>query len=340
VSKTLSGPTVLRPFDRREVLFIGATAVVSSAFLRGCMTTTSDPTDLPDTISPITPNSQFYVQSCCGTPSVDPDTWTLSIRNLGEEVAVIDRAYLLSLSARDREHTLECIGTTPRFKNIGNAVWGGLPLDEVLAYLGVEPAAGAVEIHLAGADGYYSSIPVEDLVLPPWLVWQMNGEDLPADHGAPARLLVPGRYGTKNLKWLTELDFSATLELGFWEQQGWSNTAEYNANTLILSPDDEAVFEPGTIRLLGAAFAGRDPAERVEISTDGGEQWTEAAIDYAPGPDVWTLWHHDWTPPGAGDFTVQVRLITQGGDTSNPDPDGTDRYSGYDGSMQVAVTVV
>jgi hypothetical protein len=74
-------------------------------------------------IPSITPNLDFYVQRCCGTPDVDPDAWEMVLRDRGTEVAVIDRVYLQSLATRDLEHTLECIGTTVSWQQIGNAAW-------------------------------------------------------------------------------------------------------------------------------------------------------------------------------------------------------------------------
>lgn len=330
--------TVVRPYDRREVLFIGAAAIVSSGVLKGC-----DVLVLPDggtggSIPPITPNDEFYVQSCCGTPSVDPDSWTMVIRDRGTEVATLDRAALLALPGREREHTLECIGTSPSWQQIGNAIWTGLPLQEVLDELGVEVPAEAIEMKFTGADGYTTSIPIGDLASPVWLVWEMNGEPLPADHGAPARLLTPGRYGTKNPKWITELDLVDEPYLGYWEQRDWSNTAEYNANTLIASPAMMASLEVGAIRLLGTAFAGTDPAEEVEVSTDGGDTWEQATLDYAPGPDIWTLWSHDWLPAEPGTYLIQVRLTTRSGAVSGG-AEATDRHEGWDGSMQIEVEV-
>lgn len=293
---------------------------------------------VPLTIDPITPNEDFYVTSCCGTPEVDGATWSLSVRAGGVELTTVDLAGLDALTPRDKEHTLECIGAGPYAQAIGNAVWTGLPLLEILAQLGVEVPDSAVEIKLTSADEYTTSLPISDLDKPVWLVWRMNGEALPDRHGYPARLLVPGRYGMKNPKWIVALDFVDEPYLGFWESTGWSNDASYQANTLIRDPRDNQAVPEGQYRIVGTAFAGSDPVESVEISFDGGATWEDVTIDYSPGADVWTLWHVDWiATPGVWD--IKVRCTCASGATSNENPDGTGYLDGYDGSMLVTVAV-
>lgn len=296
-----------------------------------------------DEIPPITDNDDFYVTSCCGTPSVDRDAWSMTITDEtgGGDVplATLDLAEVEALGGRDKEHTLQCIGSHPNNQAIGNAIWTGLPFAEILDALGVTAPDSAVEIRIEGADGYATSIPITDLDAPIWLVWRMNGEPLPDAHGATVRFLVPGRYGTKNPKWVTKVAFIDTPFVGYWEELGWSNTAEYRANGFIAQPDEGEQIAAGPVRLLGTAFAGDDPIERVEVSVDGGETWQDATITYANGPDVWTLWAFDWDAT-EGEHTLVVRVTTASGAMSDPAPLGTNLLEGYDGSMQVHVTVL
>lgn len=289
----------------------------------------------PAPLSPITANEDFYVTSCCGEPALDGAGWSCLIVADDAVVATLDLAWLEARAARDREHTLECIGASPSNRAISNAVWSGLPLVEILDALGVSAPDDAVEIVFTCADGYSTSLPVADLERPVWLVWRMNGEALPAEHGYPVRLLVPGRYGMKNPKWIVEIAFSREHHTGFWEGYGWSETAEYQPNSLVEDPDRRATVAAGGVRVQGMAFAGSDLVTAVQVRVDGGE-WQEATLDYAPGADVWTLWHHDLElAPGA--HTVQARCRTASGAASLEDPDGTDGLSGYDGSMEIEV---
>jgi hypothetical protein len=291
---------------------------------------------------PITANAEFYEYTVYPVPEVDPDAHSTAILHEDVELATLDRAFVETLVARDKEHTLQCIGSRPRIQNIGNAIWSGLPLVEVLDALGVEIPATAVGLRIVGADTYHAGVPISDLDEgdegPIWLVWRMNGEPPPLVHGAPYRLLVPGRYGVKNIKWPTEIAFVDTPHESYWTSKGWSEEAKYRANTFVTRPVEGIELPRGEcVRFAGTAFAGPDPIALVEVSLDDGP-WEPAAIDYTNGPDIWTLWSWDWTTK-EGAHTIQVRCTTESGAVSAANPNGTDQFKGYDGSMRVMVTV-
>jgi hypothetical protein len=332
----------VRLFDRRDVLRLGG-ATLAGAALGACGESLDLPPAVPlESIDPVTPTGDFYVQSCCGREDVNPDAWRLSIRGAGTEIGSLDMAYFQSLStlAREKEHTLECIGGSPHYPQISNAIWKGLPLPEILEDLEIAVPASAVEIRFECADGYYVTVPASDLVKPLWLVWEMNGAPLTAAHGAPARILNPGRYGTKNPKWIVAIDFIDEAELGYWEERGWSNDAVYLANGYILSPPTLTEADRAGVLLLGTAFAGSDAIAKVEITSDGRETWEDAEVTYSPGPDVWTLWQYEWRPPGPGTYRLQVRVTTESGAQSHTEaPQGTDQLHGYDGGMEIELEV-
>lgn len=290
-------------------------------------------------IASITPNDSHYVTSCCQTPQIDVATWTLAILDRGKLLTEISMAQLQALPARTKEHTLECIGAGPYHHAISNAVWTGLPLPEIFAALGVSVPPGVAVLKMTSADAYTTGLPLTDLDLPVWLVWQMNGAALPPDHGYPARLLVPNRYGMKNPKWLTSIEFVTEPYAGFWETKGWSDSAVYQPNTLVQVPMTGKSIAAGTIRVAGTAFAGHDPIAAVHVRVDGGP-WQAATLDYAPGADIWALWHLDW-PFKPGAHTVQARCTTASGAQSldNLDGKGTKGLGGYDGSMKSTFTV-
>ncbi len=287
----------------------------------------------------ISANEQHYVTSCCGTPELTAQTWQLQFLYRGAPLATATLADLKALPARTKEHTLACISAGPKHQAYGNAVWTGLPLVEILAALKVAVPTDTPYLHLTAKDGYTTGLPASDLQRPIWLVWQMNGADIPADHGFPVRMLVPGRFGMKNPKWLTKLEFSDKPLEGFWEHMGWSDTALYRPCALVSAPLAGPI-KAGTVRVAGMAYAGSDPVVKVEVRVDKGP-WQLATLDYAPGADVWALWHWDW-PATAGSHSVQARCTTASGAASLDSEGGAagPGLEGYGGSMtaQFAVT--
>ncbi len=141
--------------------------------------------------------------------------------------------------------------------------------------------------------------------------------------------------------------------VGHWESRGWSQLATYQTNGLVLSPPTMAVVGSGTIRVLGSAFSGHTQITRVEVTTDGGDSWTDAVIDYnAEGSDIppdatdvnegrhiWTVWSYDWQLDEPGDYSIQIRVTDETGHTSDLDPAGTDRFNGYNAGMAIDLDV-
>ena len=194
-------------------------------------------------------------------------------------------------------------------------------LPDLLNMLGIVVPDDTVELLFVGGDAYDASVPVADLDGPIWLVWRMNGEPLTDAHGLPARLLVPGRTGVKNVKWITEIAFLDHVHEGFWDIRGWSHLAPYVPNGGILLP--VAGLEPveAPVTLHGVAFAGSDPVVRVEVTSDDRATWADAELLYAPGPDRWVVWRYVFSPPGPGTYTITCRAHTASGRSSDPAPD-------------------
>jgi DMSO/TMAO reductase YedYZ molybdopterin-dependent catalytic subunit len=289
----------------------------------------------------VTANADHYITSCCATPKTDPANWTLKLLDEGQLLGTLDLAFLDGLAASTREHTFQCISSGPDNLSISNAIWTGLPVSDILAAKGIAVPKERPSIRFAGADEYSTGLPIEDLQKPVWLVWRMNGQPLPPDHGFPVRALVPGRYGMKSCKWLQEIEFRKAPYLGTWESTGWSDEAVVKPNALIWYPEAQQPIPAGKpFRFAGTAFAGSDPVTGVSIRFDGGE-WQSAVLDYAPGADRWTLWHLD-LQLAPGPHVMMVRCVTASGATSIDGANPKDELSGwgYGGSMELAFTVV
>ncbi|MFL6214322.1 MAG: molybdopterin-dependent oxidoreductase [Blastocatellia bacterium] len=277
----------------------------------------------------VTPTKDFYVVSKNAfDPEVDAGRWRLEIAGLVEAPMTLTYDEIKTLPTVEQYATLCCISNEVGGDLIGNALWRGVRLKDLLQRAGLKP--GVVDIALHASDGYTDSISLEratqDGTL---LVYEMNGEPLTPAHGYPLRLLVPGIYGMKNVKWITQLEAIDYDLKGFWQRRGWDDRAEYKTMSRIDAP---ATTVKGEAEIAGIAFAGDRGISKIEVSTDGGATWEPAEVKLALSPLTWVLWHKHWTPPQAGKHRLVVRATDGRGNVQTsqyapPDPSGS---SGYD----------
>ncbi|MBM4393491.1 MAG: molybdopterin-dependent oxidoreductase [Deltaproteobacteria bacterium] len=268
--------------------------------------------DDPETLPPITPNDEFYTVAISAW---QPDeawlaAWSLRLTTPegGDHALSLDA--LRAMPTTEQERTISCIGsTTGRFT--GNAIWTVLSLGDLLDSVGI--VTNAKYIRFTSGDGYTTTLPMRDLDEGLSLALAMNGEDLPAGHGAPVRALVPGRYGMKNPKWIERIDLVEEWEAGTWEARGWSDSAAYQVASWFIKPDAYATVAPEGGYIHGIAFAGEAGISKVELSDDQGKTWFEAEIVYPGGAGVWTIWRAVWVPPAAGEYTLVVRATAADG---------------------------
>jgi DMSO/TMAO reductase YedYZ molybdopterin-dependent catalytic subunit len=221
---------------------------------------------------------------------------------------------------------------------VGTADWTGTPLASLLRE--VEPVDGAVDVVFTGADhgiergveqDYARALPLAEAqrhdVL---LVWGMNGEPLPPQHGAPVRLLVPGWYGMAQVKWLVRIE---VLDRSF---AGFQNAVAYRlagADPLdrgepvsrirpraLLAPPGfpefmsrARVVRAGPVLLEGRAWTGLPPVTRVDVSTDAGRTWTDAELGPADPdhPYAWRRFELAWVaPPGRTEVWVRAHDVS------------------------------
>ena len=155
----------------------------------------------------------------------------------------------------------------------------------------------------------------------------MNGEPLPADHGYPARLIVPGLYGyVSATKWLTEIELT-TLEAfdAYWVPLGWSKLAPILTQSRIDVPRDGARVEPGTVAVAGVAWAPDRGIAGVEVQVDE-DGWEPAELSAPISDATWVQFVRRWEAT-SGDHLLRVRAIDGQGETqtdqkTRPAPDG------------------
>jgi DMSO/TMAO reductase YedYZ molybdopterin-dependent catalytic subunit len=296
----------------------------------------------------ITPAGLHYLLIHYDIPAVDPAAFRLEVGG------AVERPLSLSLDdlrARERVAlpvTFECAGNgrallDPRpvsqpwlTEAIGTAEWGGTPLAPLLEEAGVLPAAiealfegldRGIEGAMAAPEPYERSLALADAG-DALLAYEMNGADLPPQHGFPLRLVVPGWYGMTNVKWLTRITL---LEEPF---DGFQNAVAYRMydadgrpgeavtrmlpRSLMVPPGvpdfmtRERRLEPGPVTLEGRAWSGQGQIERVEVSTDGGATFADAELAAPLGPAAWRGWRFEWEA-SPGDHVLCSRATDAAG---------------------------
>ncbi len=305
------------------VLVVGA-AVINKAFgpaLAEYRATLGDVRPDGTVEGEVTPVASFYqVSKNAFNPKVDGASWKLEINGLVNKTVTFDLNALKAMPRKTIYHTLTCISNPVGGEYIGNAQWSGMPLRDLLDMAGV--GKGVQRVVFTSADGYKDSITLDKALEPNTiLALEMNGAGLTDDHGFPARMLIPDIYGMKNAKWLTSITLVDTDFAGFWQKQGWDNVAKIKTESSIVFPADGASVKAGEVTTIkGIAFAGSRNIEKVEVSTDNGQNWTEAKIKERLGPNAWTLWRLDWTPPAGTqkNYTLKVRATEAGSKYQEP----------------------
>ena len=297
----------------------------------------------------VTPVDSFFVRQHIPRPGpIDLEAYLLTLNGMVSKPAQLSLSDLRKLPQTTVTATLECTGNGRGFYSpkvpgiqwlrggVGTAEWKGPRLSEVLKLAGADPKAAFLEFD--GADtgvlstpDFLRSMPMKKALHPATiLALSMNGES-PAIHGFPARLVVPGWDGTSWVKWVTRISVAAQEGSGFFMNPGYrypryalppgtpARPAELDViegmpvKSTITSPEDQGKAGMGALAIRGFAWAGEEAIERVEVSTDGGSTWRDAALASPKLHFVWRLWHLDWTPPHPGYYTILSRATDSAG---------------------------
>lgn len=331
----------MNQMNRRRFIGLGAAALAVAGVPGAAhLIETAERPEAPiDGWGGITPNRDFYLFSYAGTQHINPNHWRLKIHGLVANPFELDLAAIKAMPAVTETLTLECISNPPNGRAIGNALWAGPQLKPLLER--ARPARNAAYAALRAADGYKSCIPIEELMREEnFLPHLMNRVPLPPEHGYPLRIFLPGKYGMKQPKWLTEIEFVDHEFLGFGEEKGWSNKAWRKANSGFFYPQislfarvthhaaeligpniGNLITPPAIVRapleMVGWALAGPSGIRRVDISTDDGATWSAAELADNRSPYIWTVWKYRFAPRRPGRYWVRVRA-TDGDGRSQP----------------------
>lgn len=305
----------------------------------------------------IVPNELFFGRNHWqGTPGLDAETYRLVVDGAVEHALHLRFQEILHMPRKVLQVTFECCGNGPvpsywdrqiRLNNVekitghgimGNAEWAGVSLRTILERAGVKSTAK--EVVFTGADHgpdevagvpqevtYERALPLAKALHPDTLLaYEMNGEPLPALHGFPLRLLVPGWYGMTSIKWLVGIRVIDHVFKGFYQterymvqngpgaQEFYTYLTEMKVKSIITNPMPGEIVLLGPYRVTGAAWSGEQEIVRVDVSTDGGKTWQPAQL--TPRTDYsWYRWEYPWIPPAAGNYTLMSRATNNKGET-------------------------
>lgn len=270
------------------------------------------------------PDDHYTVDINLSRPRVDGSDWRLSIDGLVREAKRLTFSDLLALETTETPIHLHCISNIVAGDLMGNATWVCVALGDVLELAGPEEAWATMIVD--AADGYRGTLRHEE-VPGAWLAVGMGGEELPDDHGFPVRLLLPGRYGMRSVKWVTGLRLVPGEVESYWAERGWDALAPLRTGSRIDVPEGGAEFE-GTVRIAGLAWAAGS-IDRVELSHNGGASWSSATLEHAAGELAWRRWYFEQSIP-AGEYEYTVRAVSagvvQGAESRPPHPSGASGY--------------
>ncbi len=313
--------TVVTVSVGRAMLRSRAEAQRASLILPEPVEVMADPTESHDFgIDGVTPvvvgNSTFYrIDTALVVPAVDPDEWSLRIHGLVDREVELSYLDIQRMPQIERYATLSCVSNEVGGRLVGNALWTGVLLKDLLDMAGVQTGASqlvgrSVDDWTAGFPTAYAFDDREAM-----LAIGMNREILPANHGFPARLVVPGLYGyVSATKWITEIELTTWDAFdGYWIPRGWAKDGPIVTQSRIDRPRARASVQAGPYTFGGVAWAPNIGIDRVELSIDGGP-WMDADLAESLSDASWRLWKLD-TVVTEGDHEVRVRATDATGYT-------------------------
>ncbi len=283
----------------------------------------------------VTPNADFYrIDTALRVPSIDPADWSLRIHGAVEHEVTLTWDELLALPLEEHMATMSCVSNEVGGDLIGNALWLGYPIRELLAR--AKPTGDADMVLSRSIDGFTAGTPLDVLQddgTDALLAVGMNGEPLPAEHGFPVRMVVPGLFGyVSATKWVVEMEVTRFADAqGYWTPRGWSERGPVKLESRIDTPANGSTVTVGDrVAIAGVAWQPHTGVKAVQVQIgDGG--WQDAELADSVSADTWRQWVYRWTAT-AGEHRVQIRAVSADGEvqTSVQRPPAPNGATGWD----------
>jgi DMSO/TMAO reductase YedYZ molybdopterin-dependent catalytic subunit len=284
---------------------------------------------------PTTPIGRFYIRTRASALLNEQDLQAFEIRALAGSPVKVKLEDLRAKARSMGRHLMECAGNTRdgRFGLISVADWIGVPLAEVLQRIPSFPKDARILV--SGFDRYASqsasSTPGASWIFSlhdirstaAFLATGMDGQPLTRDHGAPARLVVPGWYGCACIKWLNEIRVvpdaaaitSQMQEFAFRTMQRGSpklardyQSPAIDQAAMVTRVEKWRVGERIKYRVAGIMWGGTAPVKRLEIRFNPEEDYVSVDEFRQSSNDPWSFWSHSWSPAAPGTYLLRLRV--------------------------------
>ena len=287
----------------------------------------------------ITDNSVFFKrnQGRIMDAPVDLSQWRLCIEGLVKKQLRMTFDDLRRLPKVEVAGTMECSGNSRSLLEekasgnpwtiggVGNAIWGGVWLKDLLDKAGLRDTARHVAFEgrddPPGSAGikFIRSIPIDKAMSSTLLAYEMNGQSLPLEHGYPLRALALGWTGANCVKWLYKITALERPYEGFFMdnvyrvfQKGEDSKSgevvrEIKIKSIIVEPAAGETFPPGIVPIRGAAYSGEAGIRQVDVSVDNGRTWRPANLIGLQETYAWRHWEYIWQAAEGGDYTIMAR---------------------------------
>lgn len=299
-------------------------------------------TPLQDSYGILTPSSLHFERHHNGVPTIQPAQHRLLIHGMVDQPWTFTMDDLKRFPSVSRLAFIECSGnsaaewrgptgqTAQQTHGLtSTSEWCGVALKAVLQEVGVHPDATWMLAEGGDAAAMTRSLPLVSIWEEAILCYAQNGEPLRPEQGYPLRLLIPGWEGNTCIKWLRRLKLGRASFMTREETSQYTDlmpdgmarqfTMVMEAKSVITSPSGGQRIQPGFLEIRGLAWSGRGRIASVEVSTDGGRSWRQAALQEPILPKCHTRFHLPWRWNGE-DVILQSRCLD---DTGYRQPDRT-----------------